>query len=310
MPQMDQGFVDWLLESETPSIRYKALRRLMGRSEGDPEVQRAKGEIMHGGPVPAILNGQASDGHWRHESSYYTPKYTSSHWSMMLLTELDANGNDPRLQAGAASMLIRTQTRKKKDSVAGPIQGLGCFWGNLLRYALHCGFSEDPRLHAVVTRLVREGLTSEWRCKYNHELPCAWGAARALWGLAALPQEQRTPEVEEAIESGLTFLLEAHSLVDADHPTTGKIHPLWFRLNFPLFYQTDILFVLRVLAELRALRRTGAAPALSWLRGRRKASGRWRGSSPYRQRTWPELGDKEDADRWVSLQAAMILGAA
>jgi hypothetical protein len=310
MPQMDQGFVDWLLESETPSIRYKTLRHLMGRAESEPEVQRAKRAIMNTGPAPAILYGQAPDGHWHHESSYYTPKYTSSHWSMMLLAELDADGRDSRLQAGADSMLTRTQAGKKKDSVAGPSQGLGCFWGNMLRYTLHCGFSGDSRLHAVVRRLVREALTSEWGCKYNLALPCAWGAARALWGLAALPQEQRTPEVEEAIESGLSFLLEAHSLVDADHPTSGKIHPLWFRLNFPLFYQADILFVLRVLAELGALRRPGAAPALAWLRGRRKANGRWRGSSPYRQRTWPELGDKEDADRWVSLQAVTILGAA
>lgn len=101
--------------------------------------------------------------------------------------------------------------------------------------------------------------------------------------------------------------LEEHSLVGADYPSPGRVHPLWFRLNFPLFYQADILFILRVLAELGALDHPGAGPALQWLRTRRKADGRWRGASPFRRRTWAALADQEETDRWVSLQAAMVL---
>jgi hypothetical protein len=122
-----------------------------------------------------------------------------------------------------------------------------------------------------------------------------------------LPAEQRSTDITSSIELGLDFLLEQHSLIDADYPFCGKIHPLWFRLNFPLFYQADILFVLRVLAELGALGRPGAQAALDWLVSRRKANGRWRGSSPFRRRTWGVLADREDTDRWVSLHAAIVL---
>ncbi len=105
-----------------------------------------------------------------------------------------------------------------------------------------------------------------------------------------------------------TFLLDTYRLVDANYPTpdNGKIHSLWTKVSFPLFYQVDILFTLRVLAELDALDRPGAQPALQWLAAQRQ-NGRWRGGNPYRARTWRALGDREETDRWVSLYAAGIL---
>ncbi len=85
---------------------------------------------------------------------------------------------------------------------------------------------------------------------------------------------------------------------------------MWLRLNFPLFYQADILFVLRVAAELGALDHPGAGPALAWLAARRRADGTWHGTSPFRGRTWAALADREETDRWVTLHAAILLDAA
>ena len=64
--------------------------------------------------------------------------------------------------------------------------------------------------------------------------------------------------------------------------------------------------MLRVLAELGALDHLNAQPALEWLVARRKSHGHWRGASPFRRRTWAALADREDIDRWVTLQAEMI----
>lgn len=69
----------------------------------------------------------------------------------------------------------------------------------------------------------------------------------------------------------------------------------------------DILFTLRVLAELDALDQPGAQPGLAWLAERRQQNGRWRGGSPYRQRTWREMGDSAETNRWITLHAACIL---
>jgi hypothetical protein len=298
-------FIDWLLAAKTPSIRYKTLRHLLRRKSEDAEVQSTLTKAMNAPPISTILTGQTPAGNWSPERTYYSPKYFSSHWSMLLLTELDADGNDLRLRRGAKFMLAATKERLDAAIASGEGE-LSCFWGNLLRYTLHCGLADDPSLIPVIQFIVRDATNLTWRCKYNDNLPCAWGAARALWGLAALPARLRSSETNEAIEAGLDFLLTSHVLSMANYPPDTRINPLWFRLNFPLFYQADILFVLRVIAELDALHHVGAKSALEWLADKRMRNGHWRGASPYRQRTWEGLADKEETNRWVSLFAALI----
>jgi hypothetical protein len=115
--------------------------------------------------------------------------------------------------------------------------------------------------------------------------------------------------VRAAIRNGVRYLLESHHLEKADYPLGGarSKSPVWFRLNFPLFYQADILFVLRVLGELGRLRARGAHGALDWLEQQQKPNGHFRGASPFRSRTWSALGNAEETNRWVTLQALQIL---
>jgi hypothetical protein len=305
----DSAPIPWLLAARTPSIRYLTLRCLLGRSEEDADVRAARREMAASGPIPAILARQTGRGNWANERSYYSPKYTSTHWSMTLLVELAADPADERLRRGAEFMLAVSAADTGAD-VARAGHGWVCFWGNLLRYALYCGFDDDPRVARLTDRVVRDATEAGWRCRHNDELPCAWGAARALWGLAALPEERRSPEVAAAIASGLALLLEGDRLVRASYPTSGTVHEIWRHINFPLFYQADILFVLRVAAELGALDHPGARLALAWLAQRRRAraDGTWQGTNPFR--TPRGLWDQEETDRWVMLHAAIVLDAA
>jgi GNAT superfamily N-acetyltransferase len=300
------AFLGWLLQARTPTTRYWTLRDLLERPETDAELQDARLAMVHEGPIPAILANQGESGSWSGERSYYTPKYTSSHWSMLLLAELDADGEDPRLVRGAQFMLTTTRAELRYARRSGKY-GLECFWGNLLRYCLHCSQADDPQMEELVDFVASQGPLGGWRCPYNGGLPCAWGAVRDLWGLAALPENLRSPKVGQAIQCGLEFLLRDFSLVAANYPSCGSIHSLWFRLNFPLFYQADILFSLRLLDELGALGSPEVQPALDWLAGRRNRSGRWRGSNPFRLRTYKALANPQETSRLVSLQAARLL---
>ena len=304
----NNNLITWLLDSKIPSIRYQTLVDLLDHPPDQQPVARTKQAIMHVGPVPAILAQQTPRGDWADEHGYYTPKYRSTHWSMMLLTELDIDAKDARFQRGVDFMLDATATELAERLDAGDF-GLSCFWGNLLRYALHAGRRDDERVQAMIHYAARDLHRGPCRCPHNDGHMCAWGVVRTLWGLALLPPAHRTRELSDAIASGITFLLDSFQLVAANYPTPdgGKVHTLWSKLSFPLFYQADILFTLRVLAELDALAHPGAQPALDWLQARQQGNGRWRGSSPYRSRTWGEVGDAEETSRWVSLQSAAIL---
>lgn len=205
--------------------------------------------------------------------------------------------------------MLEATAKELQEQLANRRHDLVCFWANLLRYALHAGYEDDPRVQDIVRFTADAVQDGACRCLYNTGYACGWGVARSLWGLAALPPERCDANVQSSIGQAVTFLLESFNLAHADYPVPedGKIHPMWFRLNFPLFYQADILFVLRVLGELNLLDHPGAKPALDWLQARRQMNGHWRGSSPFRGRTWPELGGTDETTRWVSLQAAVIL---
>jgi hypothetical protein len=304
----ETAFIPWLMEAETPTIPYRTLVDLVGLPAEQARVSQARKAIMKSGPVPAILDRQSEAGSWSGERSYYTPKYTSTHWSLVLLTELDVEGSNPRFQRGVHYML-NTTAADLDHQLKTHTLGMSCFWGNMLRYACHADLHEDALVKDLVSYLTLDLDEGPCLCVHNGGQACAWGMVRTLWGLAALPKELRSRKVHNAVELGVKFLLDTHPLVEADYPSgkRGETSSLWFKLNFPLFYQADILLTLRVLDELDGLEEPGARPALDWLEQRRGRNGTWSSSSPYRQRTWPELGGRAETDRWVSLHASRIL---
>jgi hypothetical protein len=286
------------------------LTDLQKRPDFDPEVRSAWKDMKAEGPIREIISKQTKIGAWPGEQSYYTPKYTSTHWNLLILSELAADGLSSPMRRGSLFMLGETwaELQRRLDEKE---YGLTCFWANLARYSLHCDLDDDPRLRRMLETLLYDANQGEWRCKHNDDRPCAWGAVRTLWAFALLPEHLLTKDVQAAIANGLSFLLEEHDLTKANYPVPekGNIHAMWFRMNFPLFYQADILFVLRTLAELNALDHPGATGALDWLTGKRTRSGHWRGANPFRSRTWKSLGDRNEINRWVSLHASRVLKA-
>ncbi len=300
--------IEWLLESPTATIRYKTLRDLVNLPVEHPDCQATYAAIQSQGVVPEILDQQVEHGHWHYPQHYYTPKFTSTHWSMILLEELLCTPEEPRFQAAIEFMLSATQKDISKYT-QNHNSGFTCLFGNIIRYCIYAGKLADPRLQTMIDLTAKSLLNEKCNCEWNWQMPCVWGAARSIWGLILIPQSDRSTLIEEAIQVGMDFVLENVNLIIAKEPNSveHKTHQSWSRLNFPLFYQADILFVLRLLFELDELHHPLAANLLTWLNSKQKPNGRWQGSSPFRQRTYKELGDKDETARWVSLQAASIL---
>jgi hypothetical protein len=298
----------WLLDAETPSIVYQTRRDLHPARSTPREIQNSKKRIMQTGAVPAILARQSKGGNWKIDHGFYGPKFYSTHWSMMLLAELGADGTDERFRRGVEYMLDATR-EQVREALKTKSYGWSCLYGNILRYALHAPVKKDSGVENLIHFCARAMTDGPCECRSCHGCACAWGATRTLWGLAAVPKRARTKEVNEAIRRGIQFLLVDHRLEKAGYPVPpkGNVNPMWFKLSFPLFYHADILFTLRVLDEVDALDHRGARPALDWLEAKRKENGRWKGTSPYRPRTWRVMGAPGETDRWVTFQALRIL---
>ena len=48
--------LSWLLEPDSPGVRYLAMRELLDMDQDDPEFQAARAEAHTDGPIAAILD--------------------------------------------------------------------------------------------------------------------------------------------------------------------------------------------------------------------------------------------------------------
>jgi hypothetical protein len=292
--------VPWLLERSDPAVRAQTLRSLLDKGPRDPELRDAQQRAMSTPPISTILRRQKTEP----GADLYGPKYESTHWANLLLVEYGVDPGDPRVRRAARYVLeeLGRPGRGGMDWVFNKDHGASCLIGSVVRYVALAGYGNDERLEPLVQRLVRDSKKFDAACWINGDQPCAWGYARLIWGLAALPETALTREVQRTLRRGVEFLL-SYKIERGRYPTDTVPSYLWRQLSFPLFYQADILFVLRALDAAGAIDDDRAQPAIGWLLARQDERGRWGGRSPYAAR----MPSRVDASKWVTLQACTIL---
>lgn len=323
----------WLLDEAAPAVRHLALRQLLDEPPDAPVVVEARAAAMRSDPIAGILAAQDPAGFWARPGPGYNPKYRSTVWSLMFLDQMGASSSDPRIQAGCEYVLEHTQSRSGGFAAWGggprlapPPQSitLHCLNGNLLRALIGFGWLDDPRVQRAIDwettnitgedspRYYLSGTTGPgFGCSANEKLPCAWGAIKALLGLARIPPERRTPQVTRAIEQGAEFLLQ-HDPATAAYPAgrgDSEPSPLWFRLGFPLGYTADLLQNLSVLCELGHAQDARLRKAVEWLTAQQDAQGRWLNQAPPRGKAWAEIDRRGAPSKWVTLGACTVLKA-
>ncbi len=323
----------WLFEDTTPAVRHLALRRLLDRPADDPEVAAARAAAMAADPIAAILHNQHPGGYWQKPGAGYGPKYLGTVWSVIFLDQLGADPVDERVRRGCEYVLAHTRAENGGFASSGsvkeirpaPSRVIHCLNGNLLRALIGFGWLHDERVQRAIQWQARS-ITGEgfgryylsgtsgpgFCCAANEKLPCAWGAIKALRGLALIPVSAREPHVTRAIEQGVEFLL-SRDPVAADYPSGyGNARPSssWFKLGFPSGYVADVLQNLEVLCELGF----GADPrlkhAFEWLVSKQDGRGRWKNEYAYNGKTWVDFEKQGQPSKWVTLRACCVLRTA
>lgn len=265
--------VDWLLEPEQPSIRYLTLTGLLGRREGDREVRTARAAIPRRGWVAEILARRDPAGWWVREKSLYHPKYISTNWNLLALSDLGATRAIPAVRASCELWMARSPL--EGGGVGGFSTGAGhlCYTGNMARALLRMGYRDDPRVRKALDWLVRTAHPKGgWTCWTFGDGPAPGRNLDSWEGLSAFaeyPRSRWSPTMVGCVERGAEFFLgrELHR--------QGARYPPWSRFHWPTHYYYDALVGLDVLTRLGY----GADPRLDWaldlLRKKRRRDGRW-----------------------------------
>ncbi len=331
--QLNGDTVSWLLEPDSPGVRYLALRDLEDRAAGDKDLARARRLAHKEGPIAQVLDKMEGEGYWVEPGPGYLPKYRSTVWSVIMLAQLGALiREDKRIATACAYLLDHALAPGGQFTGSGAPSGTAdCLQGNLCWALTELG-CDDPRLEKAYEWMARS-VTGEgvaplsdkqapvryyagkcgplFACGSNDKKPCAWGAVKVVLALANLPPEKQTPLAKRATKQGIDFLF-GEDPATANYPSgyTGKPSSSWRKFGFPVFYVTDILQIVEALEAVGKGRDPRLANALQLVCDKQDANGRWAMEYDYSGKTWIDWGAKKAPNKWVTLRAARALKAA
>ena len=329
LPPQRNDVLAWLLDPETPAVRHVALRELVGRPADDADVLDARAAAMAADPIAAILAAQHLDGYWEKPGPGYATKYRGTVWQLIFLDQLGADPADERIRRACEYVLAHSVASSGGFGASGQVAAdpppsavIHCLNGNLLRALIDFGWLDDPRVQGAIeweARAITGEGVARWyasgtsgpgfACGANEEQPCAWGAIKALRGLARIPTRERSPLVSRAIDAGAALLLSRDPAA-ADYPMGwGNTRPSgsWFKLGFPSGYVADVLQNLEVLCGLGYGDHPQLPRAIDWLLAKRDDHGRWRNEYAYNRKTWVDIERQGQASKWVTLRAIRVL---
>ncbi len=315
----------WLLEEEDPSVRYLALKDLLGRPEGDGEVQSARLEIMRSGPVPELLQKMCEPSYAQAYPGFYTRKYGGLSWSLIMLAELCAQAG-PQIKEQCEYILDHAQERTDggfamhtaaKTGGGRLSEVIPCLTGNMVFSLIRLGCLDDPRVQKAIAWLVKfmrfnDGVEIEPQdppydryemCWGKHT--CLMGVVKALKAFAAIPAEKRTPGVEATLQKAAEFLL-IHHIHKRSHQLNRVSKPGWLKFGFPLMYQTDALEILDILTGL-SIRDSRMEESIQAVVGKQGEDGKWKAENTYNNDRLLIPFSEAAQSKWLTLRAMRVL---
>jgi len=296
----------WLLEGD-PAIRWQVLADLCG---ADAEtVARERARVAEEGWGARLLALQDPGATWA--GGLYTPKWTSTTYTLLLLRSLGLPAGNERALAGCRLLLdaglfrdggINLWRKSQKNSetcVSGMVLSVSAF------FALR-----DPRLETLAGYLLREQMRDGgWNCRRlrgatHGSFHTTISALEALLDYERLDPRCRS-DLCAAQSRGREFLL--HHRLFRSHRTGAVVDSAMTRFAFPARWHYDILRALDYFRDSGAERDPRLEEAIAMVRKREGPDGRWTLPRGYPGRIFFELEKACGPSRWNTLRALRVL---
>ncbi len=318
--------INWLLEKENPSVRYYTLTDLLERKSEDSEVKEAKQQIMKTGIIPKILSKQNPKGYWGIAEDFYVrSKYKGTVWSLIILAELGADGNDKRIKNSCEFIFKNSQNLKNggfssaRASSGGGVTGrvIPCLTGNMVWSLIRFGYIDDLRVQNGIKWILNyqrfddgiQNLPENWpykafkSCFGKHS--CHMGVVKSLKALAEIPEHKKNKEIKNKIKQAVEYIL-IHHIYKKSHNLTKVSKPSWLQLSFPHMYQSDILEILDILTKL-GCKDERMQDAINIVISKQNNDGKWILERTFNGRFQVDIESKNKPSKWITLNALKVL---
>ncbi len=301
---MESDITDWLLSGDI-SIRYQTFRDLLG--EERPELQQG---ILQAGWGRALMRAQTGEGVWG--KSFYAPKWTSTHYTLLDLRWLCVPPDHPPLRR-AVERAAREE--KGEDGGINPARSVRvsdvCINGMFLNYAAYFGLAEEL-LGSVIDFVLSQHMPDGgFNCRKNRT-GCRHSSMHSTISVLEGVQScldngyaHRRSELEAVAASGRAFLL-AHRLFRSDR--TGEvIHPGMTALPFPFRWKYSLLRALDHFRSAGIAHDERLEDALDLLLRKRSGDGTWKLAAAHPGAVHIAMERPGARSRWNTLLALRVL---
>ena len=295
--------VDWL-KSGDPAIAFQTKRDLL-----DFEDHALQREISHKGWGDQILRLRNSNGHWG--DSFYFPKWTNSHYTLLELKHLCFPTDHPDIQR---TIEIILDTEKKPDGGIGPGQTIRsdvCVAGMFLNYAAYFQAAES-QLESIIDFLLDESMPDGgFNCQSNRSgahHSSMHSTISVLEGFLSLKQNgyhYRASEIQYRVEQSEAFLLQ-HRLFKSDK-TGDVIHPGFLTFSYPARWKYNILRALDYFQAADVPWDDRMQDAIDVIQSKRKPEGHWMTAAHHPGQRHFDMEPSRSPSRWNTLMALRVL---
>lgn len=293
----------WLLEGD-PAIRWQTLRDLVEAEE--TVVQAERQQVALQGWGARLLSYQEPSGLWA--GGLYTPKWTSTTYTMLLLRQLGMPPDHPQALKACHLLLDKGFYRDGGINYFASIQhSETCVTGLVLSILAYFAF-EDERLDQLVEHLlVQQMPDGGWNCQsyYGATHSSFHTTISALEGLAEYDKRHASARVVESKQRGIEFLL-VHRLFRS-HRTGAVVDPRMTRFSFPPRWHYDVMGALDYLQARRFPYDQRMSETIALIQQKQKADGTWPLQNRHPGRTFFEMEAVGQSSRWNTLRALRIL---
>jgi hypothetical protein len=293
MTAADGELVAWLLKGD-PSIRWRVHRDLLGSSAATVRTERAN--VATEGWGAKLISLQDADGRWG--GGDYTPKWTSTTYTLLHLAWLGLPPKNPAAQAGC-ERLWDWQSRWQLPET--------CIVSMLIRLTAAHAY-DAVRLDALVDYLLDQQLNDGgWNCAARGERgkhSSFHTSIQALEALDAYQEARDRTAGKEAQDKGREFFLR-HKLYKSHRTDEVAIRA---STRFPQLPQWhfDVLRGLEHFVDVAADRDERLQDAVGVLQRARRADGRWPTYAAYPGRSWFQM-EQPGPSRWNTVRVLRVL---
>lgn len=197
--------MNWLLEEENPSVRYRTLVELLGENPDSPSLRDLKAEIQGSEQVERIFSKMDPRGYWVYKGIGAGVDYVdfvTTHFNLSFLAELGLDCSDPRVALAAERYLDLSSPDGDYS------RHMSCLYAYNIRTFIMLGYGSDSRIRKTIELMLSATRSDggylceihEGKRKTRPVKSCINGSTKALMAFAMLPDLWRHPRCKQLVD--------------------------------------------------------------------------------------------------------------